>query len=145
MAALSVLDELSPNKRAQIERILALMDEYLVFLVPLFSELSMPQQNQARHQLRLFLAQQDGANLRLLTVFLHLMNFWCLVSRRRRFRSLTQVQKDRLIQQFFASPIGLVRKGFWGINTLAKLAVFSQDCVHPLINYHPRPTPKGIS
>lgn len=35
----------------------------------------------------------------------------------------------------FDSPVSILRKGFWGLNTLAKLGVYGQPSIYPDIGY----------
>jgi len=54
------------------------------------------------------------------------------------FAKLDQQIQYNLLYQFFDSNIPLIRKGFWGLNTLAKMAVYGQTSVYGELNYHRR-------
>jgi len=57
------------------------------------------------------------------------------------FKKLSDQKQKRVMQFFFDSPIGLLRKGFWGLNTLAKMGVYGQESVYKEIGYELRETP----
>jgi hypothetical protein len=60
-----------------------------------------------------------------------------------KFRNLNEQAQEKVMNFFFDSPIGLFRKGFWGLNTLCKLGVYSQQSIYADIGYRLRPI-KGV-
>ena len=57
---------------------------------------------------------------------------------------LTQLspgEKKRVLSWFFNSSSFLLRKGFWGVNTLAKMAVFGQPSLYRNIGYRRKELP----
>jgi hypothetical protein len=60
----------------------------------------------------------------------------------RPFRFLSEDKQTRVMTFFFDSPIALFRKGFWGVNTLAKMGVYGQNFFHADIGYKLREVPR---
>lgn len=81
------------------------------------------------------------ANQRKLAVFLLIIDVLSLFRGLRPFRHLPVGQQQALLTWLFDCPVGLLRKGFWGLNTLAKLGVYGQTTLYPEIGYRPRPNP----
>ena len=48
-----------------------------------------------------------------------------------------------MLTLLFEAPVPLLRKGFWGLNTLVKLSVFGQPSVYPDIRYQREAMPNG--
>lgn len=59
------------------------------------------------------------------------------------FKNLPENKKYQVLDFFFDSPIGLFRKGFWGLNALAKIGVYGQPSVYPKLDYKLKETPRG--
>lgn len=57
------------------------------------------------------------------------------------FRNLKESKQNKVMKWFFNCPISLFRKGFWGLNTLAKMGVYSQEDFYDEIGYKLRETP----
>ena len=51
------------------------------------------------------------------------------------FPELDGARQTRVLGLLFDAPVPLLRKGFWGLNTLVKLSVFGQPSVYPDIRY----------
>lgn len=97
-------------------------------LVPRFAQFS-PDQKEESARLINRLLQKKSPVIRLkISVFLWVIKLVSLL-----------IGQDRAFKFFFDSPIALFRKGFWGINTLAKYGVYSQPSLYPVIRYHKRP------
>lgn len=58
------------------------------------------------------------------------------------FTHLDEDEQNEVMNWFFDSPFSVFRKGFWGLNTLAKLGVYGQSSVYPEIGYTLRQTPR---
>lgn len=58
------------------------------------------------------------------------------------FRYLPATKQNQVMRFFFDSPIALLRKGFWGLSTLAKMGVYGQPSVYDEIGYKLKETPK---
>jgi hypothetical protein len=56
----------------------------------------------------------------------------------RRLRALSDARREALLRSFMDSPIPILRKGFWGISTLAKLACYGQPSTYATLGYRPR-------
>lgn len=58
-----------------------------------------------------------------------------------RFVRLAPDARERVLRMFFDSPVGLFRKGYWGVATLAKMGVYGQLAMYPSFGY-PTPGPR---
>lgn len=59
----------------------------------------------------------------------------------RSFAKLSAKKQNLVMNLFFDSPVGLLRKGFWGLNTLAKMSVYGQSSLYGEIKYQLKETP----
>jgi len=81
--------------------------------------------------------QSDSAKLKL-TLFITIIEITGFVFHGKAFKNLTNDKKTLVLHKFFDSPISLFRKGFWGLNTLARLGVYGQKQRHENIGYQLR-------
>jgi len=81
--------------------------------------------------------QSDNAKSKL-ALFITLIEITGFIFYRKAFINLTDDEKNTVLTKFFDSPIGLFRKGFWGLNTLARLGVYGQKQRHINIGYQLR-------
>ncbi len=93
---------------------------------------------------RRFTPEQDEESVRIVTKFLQarpasirikVIGFLLLADL---MTILFLGQRQKVIQFLFDSSVPLLRKGFWGVNTLAKMSVFCQTSLHADLNYHPK-------
>lgn len=70
-----------------------------------------------------------------IALFLFLIDCVAMFFGLRTFGDLTHARQRRVMDFFFDSRIALLRKGFWGVNTLAKLGVYGQPAVYAEIGY----------
>ena len=82
------------------------------------------------------LEDQPAALKRQLLAFVVLIEALAFLAGAGRFRELGRARQDQVLDWLFAAPVPLLRKGFWGLNTLVKASVFCQPSVHPSIRYH---------
>lgn len=87
------------------------------------------------------LANQDAKATRKLFIFLVLIDLISLCRYAKRFCRLSSKQQTSISQALFDSPISLLRKGFWGLNTLSRLGVYGQPGLHEEIGYRLRSNP----
>ena len=57
------------------------------------------------------------------------------------FPDLDPERQTRVLALLFDAPVPLLRKGFWGLNTLVKLSVFGQPSVYSAIHYQRKGLP----
>ncbi len=82
------------------------------------------------------LLQDQGANIiRQFKVFLLLIDMVALVRCGGTFKNLNIKKQNTVLNSFYDSPIPLFRKGFWGLNTLARLGVYGQTSRHDKLGY----------
>ncbi|RMF12840.1 MAG: hypothetical protein D6761_12075, partial [Candidatus Dadabacteria bacterium] len=99
-----------------------------------------------QHELGLELAEtllmdMAPAKRRKLTLFFVVINMLALLRFGRTTTSLPTEQRARLCRFLFDNPVGLLRKGFWGVNTLARLSVYGQPELAPHFGYLIRENP----
>lgn len=88
-----------------------------------------------------FVAQLSASSRRKLALFLVVIDVLALLRGGRTFRRLAVEDQEALLRNLFDHPIGLLRKGFWGLNTLAKLSVYGQTSLYEDIGYRLRKNP----
>ncbi|MCC7441018.1 MAG: hypothetical protein IT285_05275 [Bdellovibrionales bacterium] len=68
-------------------------------------------------------------------VFLLFLDLAARVRFLRSFPGLAENQRERLLRALFNSRFPILRKGFWGLNTLTRLGLYGQESVYPQIGY----------
>lgn len=66
--------------------------------------------------------------LKLIQVFSYFVGF-------QKFEKLSYKKKIIVLNCFYHSPISLLRKGFWGLNTMCKLGAYGQSSIYNDIHY----------
>lgn len=110
-------------------------------LVPRSKTFNRQQAQRSRDTVNHLLSQQSPTAQRKLAVFLVLFDIVTSLRYAKLFKNLSDDQQAQTLKFFFDSPIGLLRKGFWGLNTLARLGVYSQTELHQELGYQLRPDP----
>ena len=108
------------------------------FLVPLSQEFSAKEILESEHLVNELLAGKSKTLQLKMALFMWLIDCVSFLLGGSFFSGLSLVKKNLVMHFFFDSPVGLLRKGFWGINTLAKLGVYGQIWSYARINYHLR-------
>lgn len=88
------------------------------------------------------LSERPDSDLRKLALFfkvINLLSFWVGFHS---FRYLQAEQQRKVMGFLFDNPVPIIRKGFWGLNTLAKLSVYGQKSLYKEIGYELRETPR---
>lgn len=101
-------------------------------------------EEQARESLVLvtrFLREKPSGVRFKLVLFLIYIDALSLLRGARLFPKLEGEKQRRVLKSLFDSRISLIRKGFWGLNTLSRLGVYGQPSVYPSLNYRLRQTP----
>lgn len=93
-------------------------------LVPLYDKLSEHGKRASWKAVSEMLSEKSAGVRARVLLFLLVIQTACLLRYARLFGSLKAAQKQRVLFWFFDSKIALMRKGFWGINTLSKLGVY---------------------
>ena len=112
-------------------------------LVPRADRFSDEERAASRQLVESFLQRQPGKTRRKLGLFLVVIDLVSILTALRPFRALPADRQRRLLTSLFDSPVGLLRKGFWGLNTLARLGVYGQTTLYPEIAYRVRANPDG--
>lgn len=106
-------------------------------LVPRSKNFSVEQQKLSLTLIDRFINEKPILIALKIIIFIYLIDLVSTFKFGKFFSYLTNEQKNKLLNSFFDSPIPLMRKGFWGINTLAKLGVYTQQSIYPDIHYYP--------
>lgn len=104
-------------------------------LIPRSLHFGVAQWNMSFLILEDFLAEQPFFVRIKLALFLKLIDGLSFLKTGKIFFRLSSDKQAGLLCFFFDSSIPLLRKGFWGLNTLAKMAVFGQPSVYGKIGY----------
>jgi hypothetical protein len=83
-------------------------------------------------------AGMSAPSRRKLALFLFAIDVTSLFVGLRPFRRLSGARQRRILAWLFDSPVGLLRRGLWGVNTLAKLGVYGQTELYDEIGYRVR-------
>ena len=112
-------------------------------LVPMSQEFSMIQKEESCRLVNDLLKTQPEKNRIRLALFLYLIDIVAIITGLRPFRLLSSCDQKKVLNFFFNCPVPLLRKGFWGLNTLAKLGVYGQTSVYPRICYYTKEVENG--
>lgn len=107
-------------------------------LVPRAARFTESERDASRTLVNNLVAKQAEKNRRKLGLFLAIIDLLSVFFGLRAFRNLPPAKQDAVLHFLFDAPIGLLRKGFWGLNTLAKLGVYGQPALYGEINYRVR-------
>lgn len=108
-------------------------------LVPRSVALTAEQQSKSLEILRNFLASRPAPVRAKVGMFLQLIDALSMVYGGKRFFRLDQEKQKRLMQSLFDSKLPILRKGFWAINTLARMTVYGQSSIYRDLDYRVKP------
>ncbi len=110
-------------------------------LVPRSAGFSEAQRTESRRLVNQLVGNMPAANQRKLGLFLAIIDLLSMFFGLRAFRRLSPVKQKAVLVWLFDSPVGLLRKGFWGLNTVARMGVYGQPGLYDEIGYKVRETP----
>jgi len=84
-------------------------------------------------------AMRPAAVRRQLVLFLRILDLLPLLRWGRRFRSLPPERRLAVLRRLERAPLLAVRRGVWGVRTLAWVAVYGQAPVQEAVGYRPSP------
>lgn len=105
------------------------------FLIPRSKKFTLAQKDESVRIINEFLADKPESiafKLKLFFVFIDVVSILLCLNV---FSGLSEQQKEKIMHLFFDSKVALFRKGFWGLNTLAKMGVYSQTSVYKDLGY----------
>ena len=108
-------------------------------LLPRSKQFNEIEKQRSIDSVNLLMADQSKSAGRKLLIFIGLIDVVSYIYHFKSFRQLNNLQQNSILNKFFNSPIGIIRKGFWGLNTIARLATYGQKELHDEIGYHLRP------
>ena len=108
-------------------------------LVPRSAAFSEAQQNESLRIIRSFLDSKPAAVQFRLSLFFRIIDLFSFFYGGRSFSGLSPEKQTRVLHGLFDSGISLFRKGFWGINTLARMGVYGQPSIYPDLSYRLKP------
>lgn len=85
------------------------------------------------------LAGRPASVRRQIGLFLRVLDLAALLLRRRRFASLGAADARAVLERLERAPLLLLRRGTWGLRTLAYMAVYTRDSVRRTIGYGATP------
>ena len=107
-------------------------------LVPRSIAFTQEERERSRALVNGLLSSQPVTIVAKIRLFMILIEVFSLITQTKAFDRLAQEDKKKVLQAFFESPVPLLRKGFWGLNTLARLGVYGQASLHQELGYHLR-------
>ena len=110
-------------------------------LVPRAQRFTDEERAASRALVNSLVGRMPAANRRKLGLFLVIIDILSFVRGLRPFRNLSPARQDRVLHFLFDGPVALLRKGFFGINTLSKLGVYGQTSLYDEIGYRVRENP----
>ncbi len=84
------------------------------------------------------LQERKPALRRQFGVFLGVLRWAPVVRYGRRLDALPADRRDAVLRWFEDCPVGLLRKGFWGLKAMVFMGYYGQPETHELIGYRPR-------
>ena len=108
-------------------------------LVPRSLSFTETEKQRSQHLVNQVLQAQNKGSKKKLALFILLIDIAALLRHTTLFKQLNTSQQSSLLNIFFDSPMTIFRKGFWGLNTLARLGVYGQKELHDEIGYQLRP------
>ncbi|MFQ5739949.1 MAG: hypothetical protein ACE5JX_13150 [Acidobacteriota bacterium] len=112
-------------------------------LVPRSRAFTDAQRSRGRELVNEFVGRTPAATQRKLARFLILIDVLSILRGLRPFRLLPEAKQRALLNWLFDCPVGLLRKGFWGLNTIAKLSVYGQSSIYDDLGYRLRRNTDG--
>lgn len=107
-------------------------------LLPRSKQFNQLEKQRSTNSVNLLMSDQSEAARRKLSIFMGLIDLVCYLLHFKSFCQLSFEQQNQILNKFFNSPIGIIRKGFWGLNTIARLATYGQKELHDEIGYRLR-------
>lgn len=105
------------------------------FLVPRSKTFNEIQRKESTEIINDFIATKPDIIAHKITLFFVLIDLFSVLLNFKTFTNLSIEKKEKLMHFLFDNNIPILRKGFWGINTLCKLGVYSQSSIYPDIGY----------
>ena len=114
-------------------------------LVPRSTKFTDAERAESRRLINDLVGRMPAGNRKKIGLFLFIIDLISFFFGFAPFRKLNVGTQQRVLNFFFDSPIGLFRKGFWGVNTLCKLGVYGNPGMYAEIGYQLRPNPEQAS
>jgi len=105
------------------------------FLVPKSLNFTEAQKHKSLNLVDSMLVDKSAKMVRQFFVFLAAIDILSFFIGFSKFASLSEQKKKSLMNFLFNCPLTLLRKGFWGLNTLCKLGVYAQEDFYDEIGY----------
>lgn len=83
------------------------------------------------------LGEREPAVRRQFAVFLGVLRWAPLARYGGPFESLSSERQDAVLRWFEDCPVGLLRKGTWGLKTMVFMGYYAQPETNSLVGYHP--------
>lgn len=112
-------------------------------LVPRSAAFSEAQQKESLRIVGDFLNSRPASVRFRLSAFFRIIDILSFLYGGRSFSGLRPEKQSRVLNALFDSSISVFRKGFWGVNTLARMGVYGQPSVYPDLSYRLKPLTHG--
>ncbi len=106
--------------------------------MPLARRFTSAQREESRALVEAFLRDRGPSVRRKVGLFLRVIDAVCLLRHGRTFRRLDGERQKRMLSGLERSRVSLLRKGAWGLVTLAKLGAYGQTATYAELGYRPR-------
>lgn len=103
--------------------------------VPRIKKYNAQQRKETIQEVESFLKEKSPLIKLKIALFLAIIEIVSMLRFHSRVHKLSDQNGVTLLNSFCNSPIPIMRKGFWGISTLAKLSVYSLDYVQKDLGY----------
>jgi hypothetical protein len=112
-------------------------------LVPRAAKFTAAERDESRRMINDLVGRMPAGNRKKLGLFLAIIDGLSFLFGMAPFRKLSAETQQRVLAFLFDAPVGLLRKGFWGLNTLSKLGVYGNPGLYAEIGYEIRPNPEA--
>lgn len=103
--------------------------------IPFVKDLTVSEQVASMKLLNEFVAKKPPRVQRKLRAFCAVIDIMALLRMRKHFYHLDIAQRSQLMSRLLDSRVSVFRKGFWGVNALAKLSIYGLEELYPRIHF----------
>ncbi len=104
-------------------------------IIPRSKVFSVQQKAESVRLVKVLLQSKDKATQGKFSLLLKLIQIISFIFGFQKFEELNETKKIKVLNFFYHSPIPLLRKGFWGLNTLCKMGAYGQKSIYQEIHY----------
>ncbi len=113
-------------------------------VVPPCADLEQPARDEMMRLIDVAVTQRSATMQRQLGLFLRVIRLAAIVRGLRKLENLPPERLASLLSWLERNPIGLVRKGFWGVKALILMGYYGQGPIKDALGYLPKLTGGGL-